>query len=463
MNKKLMAVAVAGALAVPGLAFAQAASVQIYGVLDLRADNMKFSASTVGLSDGTTKNHLFSSGSRWGLRGSEDLGGGLSAFFQLESGIPADGRPLAGIDTGGVNTFGGRDTFLGLRSTSWGAVQGGGFSTPYLGVTSIWNVVPTLGHGQIIMGNGDTTGGLPSPNCVGIVSPAGFLATVGTVTIPAIPAGAPAGAPAVAVAVTTTPGSTCASNGVEGGQWSFARRQSDQIQYTSPVINGFVFRASTAFAEWEANSNAPINPGVKASLYSYSLSWSGGPFSVAGGYETHNKFAGLALDTAVINGKDTGVTVGGRWNYGKGLLGAGFERLKYGAGSTSATAGSAFQLDNWVINGTYNITPRGVVSAAYSRTAGGKSCGPTAPVVAALGGVAACGDAGKASNVTLAYDHSLSKRTGIYAVYGRINNGSGSRYYYVAGPTSNAFGGDIGGATAGVDVTTYAVGVKHSF
>jgi hypothetical protein len=64
---------------------------------------------------------------------------------------------------------------------------------------------------------------------------------------------------------------------------------------------------------------------------------------------------------------------------------------------------------------------------------------------------------------SLAYDHLLSKRTSLYAAYGRINNGSGTNYYYVAGPTANNNAGSTGGISAGVDVTTYQAGVKHTF
>ena len=45
MNKKLMAVAVAGAIGAPGLAFAQAANVSVYGHLDGNLRTTKFSAS----------------------------------------------------------------------------------------------------------------------------------------------------------------------------------------------------------------------------------------------------------------------------------------------------------------------------------------------------------------------------------------------------------------------------------
>ena len=47
MNKKLMAVAVAGAIGAPGLVFAQAANVSVYGHFDGNLRSTKFSASSV--------------------------------------------------------------------------------------------------------------------------------------------------------------------------------------------------------------------------------------------------------------------------------------------------------------------------------------------------------------------------------------------------------------------------------
>ena len=95
MNKKLMAVAVAGALTAPGLAVAQVggtAGVSLYGRLDTGVMIDKYSVSGSGAIPELKKNDIFSPGNALGFRGREDLGGGTAAWFQLETGVWPDGR-----------------------------------------------------------------------------------------------------------------------------------------------------------------------------------------------------------------------------------------------------------------------------------------------------------------------------------------------------------------------------------
>ncbi len=85
-------IALAAALAcTTGLAGAQS-SVTLYGDIDLYGNYMSSSSGNhlVALDDGALLR------SRWGLRGTEDLGGGLAAKFQLEGGIYSDTGGLAG-------------------------------------------------------------------------------------------------------------------------------------------------------------------------------------------------------------------------------------------------------------------------------------------------------------------------------------------------------------------------------
>ena len=80
MKKHLIAAAVAGALAVPAMA-----QVTVYGIIEMGYEQNDPGA---GSSTSSIESNEFNS-SRFGLRGEEDLGGGLKAFFRLESGLDA--------------------------------------------------------------------------------------------------------------------------------------------------------------------------------------------------------------------------------------------------------------------------------------------------------------------------------------------------------------------------------------
>jgi predicted porin len=111
LKKTSVAVLTLGAFA--GSAHAQS-SVTLYGVVDagiLINNNVK------GL-------HQYSlsqaSSSRWGLRGTEDLGGGLSAIFNLENGFTSG---TGALGQGGLEF--GRKAFVGLSSSQWGTLTAG--------------------------------------------------------------------------------------------------------------------------------------------------------------------------------------------------------------------------------------------------------------------------------------------------------------------------------------------------
>jgi len=109
--KKILALALGG-LAIPA-AFAQTtSSVTLYGIVDggvARVSNIGGASSWQQRSGS-----LYTS--RFGLRGSEDLGGGLKANFNLESGIAADTGTVSG-------PFFGRQSWVGLSSASLGDVM----------------------------------------------------------------------------------------------------------------------------------------------------------------------------------------------------------------------------------------------------------------------------------------------------------------------------------------------------
>ena len=95
MNKKLLALAVAAALA-PAAAMADSGNVTIYGSLHMSVDSLKGNSSLDGTSNESEMN-ISSNSSYIGFKGNEDLGNGLKAIWQMETQV--------GIgDTGSGNT-----------------------------------------------------------------------------------------------------------------------------------------------------------------------------------------------------------------------------------------------------------------------------------------------------------------------------------------------------------------------
>src|SRR5215831_13845535 len=148
MNKKLVALAVAGVLGAP-LAQAQTANVTLYGRVNLDVELVKGSVYNNNVKQPATCDKVFNvnclttsptvyrmgtNSSRFGFRGTESLGGGLNAIFQVESSIdPAH--------SGG--TLAGRESFVGLQG-GWGTFKIGRFLTPYDDIHPIFGNVPTL-------------------------------------------------------------------------------------------------------------------------------------------------------------------------------------------------------------------------------------------------------------------------------------------------------------------------------
>ena len=87
MQKKLIAVAVLGAC-VAGAALA--ANVDVYGRIDTGLSYVHQKIGDQAGTDTLSMDSGMSSGNRWGLKGSEDLGNGYQVGFVLESGFDAD-------------------------------------------------------------------------------------------------------------------------------------------------------------------------------------------------------------------------------------------------------------------------------------------------------------------------------------------------------------------------------------
>ncbi len=276
MNKKLVAVAVAGLLAAPLAAQAQTANVTLYGRLNLTMEavsgravdpNLPATAAPVN----RTVYRVSSNSSRLGVRGSESLGGGLSAIFQIESNVNGDSG-------GGVLAT--RETFVGLQGT-WGTFKMGNFLAPYDDIHPIFGNVPTL-----------TTS---------ILSTAALWAQ----------------------------GSQSKTAG------GFDARLGNSIRYDSPRLAGFTGSVQISALD-SSTGQGGITYGDLATQqrHAYVLSmggyYSNGPFQGGVAYEANNKVRGPAFS-------DWALSVAANWNFGVIKVGGIYERLDYDVTGGSLT------------------------------------------------------------------------------------------------------------------------------
>lgn len=134
MNKSLIALAVAAAVAVPGVASAEAvlygkARVSV-GFFDNGGDDVTSAQAATGAAAGGSSFAVTSHGSRVGVKGSEDLGGGLKGKYQIEFAVDlAEG-------SGGLS---GRNQWVGVAG-EFGEVRIGRHDTPYKIATNAFAV-----------------------------------------------------------------------------------------------------------------------------------------------------------------------------------------------------------------------------------------------------------------------------------------------------------------------------------
>jgi predicted porin len=207
-------VAVAAALCCAGIASAQS-SVTVYGIVDA-------AVTVINNQAGGTKTQLEAgqlATSRWGFKGTEDLGGGLKANFMLES-------TLANDTGAGGSSFGPNAT------TNSPFTQSGG-------TASFFDREATVGlsggFGSVNAGRQNMLG----VNSIGLADPIG-LAHAGTnpnVVYSALNSGALFG-----------------GYGTNNG--GTALRQNNSIKYVSPVMSGFIGAAMYGFGEKAGDNSA---------------------------------------------------------------------------------------------------------------------------------------------------------------------------------------------------------------
>ena len=290
MQKKLIAVAIAGMAAAP--AFAQTSNITIYGRANLGFGTYSATGAAAGSAhDFNTRNRVYDAGSRLGFRGTENLGNGLKARFQVESGVNMDtGSNLGQSGSVNANTgyLGGRVSYLGLQ---------GGFGEVRAGRQ---NVHWTEGR---ISDISSTRFGFDAPISTG-------------------------------------------SGGMVGGP---THRASNVLMYLSPKYSGFDAR----LAYLAAGETAVAGADVTGKGWSLNLNYNNGPIAVKYDYTTitaQNGVVAPAAGTRVNSGHKLGIAY---YYQGKSKVGLTLNRNKHENSSaigTIVTAGDDLTQSSWVLN-----------------------------------------------------------------------------------------------------------------
>jgi predicted porin len=387
MNKKLLAIAIAGVVAAP-LAQAQTANVTLYGRLNLDAEvilQVKQDTPVTASSPAVKQNiyRVSSNSSRLGVRGTESLGGGLNAIFQIESGFDAS-------NSGG--NLATRETFVGLQA-GWGTLKVGYFLSPYDDIQSIFGSAPTL-----------QTGILGSQS---IWSNTGYVGN------------------------TTDTG-------------SFDDRVANSIRYDSPNIAGFTGSVQVGGRDTGGSDGGTL---AQQRRHAYVISTGGqynnGPLAAGITYEVHNNLRdGSAANPHL---QDQAVTAAASWNFGIVKIGAAYEGLKY-----DIATGGDLKRDFWALSATANLGP-GQLYAAYwaaGNGRGGAKCVTAAGIVTCPRvGAVTLGPDTKAQQWEVSYTYPLSKRTLLYTGYTMIDNKANANYNFGVNQIQGMCGGN--GASCG--------------
>lgn len=405
MNKTLSLIACAAALTCGG-ALAQS-SVSLYGLADVSLTRVTGYAqgSVTSLSSG----HM--EGSRWGVKGEEDLGGGYKALFTMESRVE--------LDNGGLGNRPESGNQLPDRLTA---------GLPASLASALTNVAigPSLGVNV-------NNAGFDRQAWLGLVTPVGgFL--MGRQYTPAFEALA-----AFDIMNTQSALSAAQIVTVPAG---VDIRYNNTLQYR--VVKG----------PWSGSLMASFNGGASSSsnqLLGLNAIYRGDAFQAGFGYNTKNDSAGLqALRTTVF---------GASANLGAWKVSGMFTRIEEpnpSAGQELAAGladqGVPLPLINTVLDRLKQDANLLHLGARYDMGAAGQL---TVAVNRLNDRRSADADI---TSYGMAYTYPLSKRTDLYGVLARFENSDTAQ----AAPGGNGYLGGVT-ATAGTDSTSIAIGMRHRF
>ena len=343
MKKTLIAFAALTAIA--GVAQAQS-SVTLYGVADAYAGQK--STTTGGVK---VKQTVVDSGglntSRFGIRGTEDLGAGLKAIFTMESGVA--------VDSGAANLNGGnlfsRQAFVGLSGNFGTATLGRqytAYDALYAGTNNTYDAT-YFSTTNNVWNSGVTNYSTRASNSFAYASPvySGF-----------------SGAFVVSGGEDKSNG-TATVAGVKA-----SRNNSFHIKYANgPLLVGYAYQNEKFNGQSQIASTTPNTQSGDRTYNLFAGSYDFGVAKINGGYniaKQQRSTATVPASAINVNGKDKEYQFGVSAPFGAATVAAGYTRSK---SDTSDLRGTGYSL-----LGTYDLSKRtrlyaGGVSEKYSGTA----------------------------------------------------------------------------------------------
>ena len=423
MKKSLFALAATTAFA--GAAQAQS-SVTVYGLLDLGYVGYNTRVATGSTTAGqpvnkTTGNAFSSSGestSRLGFKGTEDLGGGTSAFFTVELGLTPNNNN--NVNTGGTQN---RQTFVGLKKN---------------------------GIGQFALGTQYTI----VHNAVAATDPGQANNVSGNLVYPAITEGA---------------GSAENSTGA-----AYTVRLNNVLTVNSDTFAGF--KANAMLFANNKNQNQPIATSGTTSTTTGGLNNQNG-WGLGVDY-TWNKLYATANYQAITSKQSTQTTNSAGTTIATALP-VGAPATGYAGGSSAN--GTNVQDNQWYVAATYdfgilkaygqyiNRKVSAQQNSSYYLNRSAEQIGvrsyitPTIEAWASGGLGRYTGYGANAANMTawqIGSNYWLSKRTNLYAIYGQAGT---SNTVYATTYTNSSGAGRLNGNPTSANISNYAVGVRHTF
>jgi predicted porin len=416
MNKKVMALAVAGVLAAPA-AFAQSSNVQLYGRANLGLDYWKASGATDANSNMDGRVRVFDNGSRVGFRGTEDLGNGLKAIFQIETGVNMDNGNIYG-QNGATNasagTWASRPSFVGIDSN----------------------------FGRITFGRQDVYWGNSNFMQIG--------ANIANTDLPFL-------------------------TGSLGRVGVGVSRQSNVVQYNSPTFAGMTAQLSyspdtnsgggvtggcTSAGGFSNSECATPGANANATLWAARLYGMWGPF---GGQLDYTEKQAADAGLATGRPKNKGFKADAGWAYMPGaMLSLQYQKAwnnNVTGTANFSSAGDDVSADSWALHWEHTFgnvhvwAEGGIVQDA-------KGCNLVQ--TGTLAGTSGCQDTGaKAWNIGARY--LLSKRTWLYAQYSDTKNDNNATVDNTGASITSGSGPGSATVPRGADPRIFAIGLMHNF